>query len=82
MKRESSGPSSYARARRPISLTMSAAAATALAPSAGMAEWASRPVTSVRNVATLLCASATAIIVGSPTMTAAGQRLVLAEPAR
>ena len=60
--------------------TMSAAAATALAPSAGRAECASWPLTTVWIVATLLWASATSIIVGSPTTTRGRTRLVPAEP--
>jgi hypothetical protein len=56
-----------------LSSTISSAAAiTALAPSAGFDECAAWPCTWVLKVTTLLCASATSSSVGSPTMTALG----------
>jgi hypothetical protein len=55
------------------SATSSAAAITALAPSAGCEECASWPWTVVWRVVMLLWASATSMPVGSPTMTARGR---------
>ncbi len=45
----------------------------ALTPLRGMEECTSKPCTVVQNVPTLLCASATCIEVGSPTITAFGR---------
>ena len=56
---------------RPASISFTASI-TAETPSSGKLECASRPVTSTMNERTPLCAETTFMLVGSPTITAAG----------
>ncbi len=58
---------------RSSSATIIAPPLIALTPRRGLEEWTSKPLIVVKKLPTLLCASATCMEVGSPTITAPGR---------